>query len=475
MDVRDYAAHDAVGLADLIRSGQVNAAEVHAAARSAIEAVNPQLNAVVGPLFDAPLDHDASGPFAGVPFAIKDLVCHAAGVTHEYGSRLTAGFAYPYDTSLMARWRAAGLATMGRTNTPEMGFNASTEPVANGPTRNPWDTTRSPGGSSGGSSALVAARALPVAHANDGGGSIRIPAANCGLVGLKPTRGRTPVGPDADDPLYGLGIEFAVTRTVRDAAALLDAVEGPDVGDRFAIARPARPYATEVGADPGRLRVMLSPRGWADVFVDPACVAAAEATGRVLAELGHEVDHGTPPVDVAGLDLVNLRYWCGFLAQAVYGLSETLGREVGDATVEHTVARCAEFGRGFTMFDLAEAGAVQNAITRAVGGWFTDVDVLVTPTVSRPAWLLGELDADDEHLDAPGWVGKVFTYAPFTALFNVTGQPAVSLPVATSPDGLPVGVQLVGRVGSEDVLLRVAAQLEQAMPWSDRAPTVLAG
>jgi amidase len=249
MNLSDYIEYDAVGLAHMISSGQASAHEVQQAARQAIEEVNPALNALVGELLDGPLPYAASGPFAGVPFVIKDLVVHAQGVPTRLGSRLTGqGISFSYDTDLMARFKQAGLATLGRTSSPEFGFNASTEPLANGPTRNPWDTSRSSDGSSGGSAALVAARALPVAHANDGGGSIRIPAAWCGLVGLKPTRGRTPMGPDYDEQLSGLAIEFAVTRTVRDAAALLDAVNGPGIGDKYEIAPPAQPYLQEVSA-----------------------------------------------------------------------------------------------------------------------------------------------------------------------------------------------------------------------------------
>src|SRR5437660_1104162 len=258
MHFSEYSEYDAVGLAQLIKSGQVSAQEVQQVARQAILAVNPNLNALVGGLFEEALPSSTSGPFAGVPFAIKDLALHAAGVKIGMGSRLAGeGIVFPHDTNMMARFKQAGLVTLGRTATPEFGFNATTEPLSNGPTRNPWNPSRSTGGSSGGSAALVAARAIPLAHATDGAGSIRIPAAWCGLVGLKTTRGRTPQGPDADERLSGLGVEFALTRTVRDAAALLDAVNGPGLGDKYFAPPPQRPYAEEVGTPPGRVRIAI--------------------------------------------------------------------------------------------------------------------------------------------------------------------------------------------------------------------------
>src|SRR5256885_8275251 len=325
MNISEYIEYDAVGLAQLITSGQVSAQEVQQVARQAIASVNPELNALVGELFDEPLPYSADGPFAGVPFAIKDLVLHAQGVPTRLGSRLAGqGVPFPYDTDLMTRFKQAGLATLGRTSCPEFGFNASTEPVANGPTRNPWNTSRSSGGSSGGSSVLVAARALPVAHASDGGGSIRIPSAWCGLVGLKPTRGRTPVGPDYDEPLSGLGIEFALTRTVRDAANLLDAVNGPGTGDKYEIASPARPYAREVGTPPGHLRIAMTTRAWSGSPVEKEHVQAVETVGRELISLGHRVEEASPPVDWEAFVASQLPIWTAFLADGAVGLAAVL-------------------------------------------------------------------------------------------------------------------------------------------------------
>jgi len=475
MNLSDYIEYDAIGLAQLISSGQVSAHEVQQVARQATLAVNPALNALVGELFDKPLPYAASGPFAGVPFAMKDLVLHAQGVPTRLGSRLTGqGVAFPYDTDLMTRFRQAGLATLGRTSCPEFGFNASTEPLSNGPTVNPWDTSRSSGGSSGGSAALVAARALPVAHANDGAGSIRIPAAWCGLVGLKPTRGRTPVSPDYDELVSGLAIEFAVTRTVRDAAALLDAVNGPGIGDKYEIASPARPYTEEVGTPPGQLRIALTSRAWSGVAVEQEHVQAVESVGRELLSLGHRVEEASPPLDWEAFVASQLPLWTTSLAGSAVGLAAVLGIELGPEVLEAVTLTCVEHGRRTTALDLFAAQRTGNFINRAVGAFFRDYDVLVTPTVATLPPPLGYLNQNDPTLDPRGWLDKGFAVVPFTPLFNATGQPALSLPLAQSSTGLPIGIQCVARYGDEATLFRLAAQLEQALPWASRRPPVVA-
>ena len=314
MQVREYARFDAVGLRELIVKGDVTADDVQAAAMAALEEVQPRLNALVAPPFEQPVAGDADGVLAGVPFVIKDLVCSAEGVAQESGSRLFAGYVADHDSTLMARFKRAGLSTMGRTATPELGFNANTAPIVNGPTRNPWNVDHIPGGSSGGSSSLVAARAVPVAHANDGGGSIRIPASCTGLVGLKPSRGRVPLGPDIDEALNGLAIEFAVTRTVRDAATLLDAVAGPSIGDKYTVGRPQRAYSEEVGADPGRLRVALSTTSPWGRSVDSEVAAVVADVGRRLESAGHSVDEAAPPLDVEAFLAANVTIWSWFTA-----------------------------------------------------------------------------------------------------------------------------------------------------------------
>ncbi len=476
MNLSDYIEYDAIGLAQLMSSGQVSAHEVQQVARQAIEAVNPALNALVGDLFDEPLPYAANGPFAGVPFAIKDLILHAQAVPTRMGSRLTGqGVPFPYDTDLMTRFKQAGLVTLGRTSCPEFGLNVSTEPLSNGPTRSPWDTSRSSGGSSGGSAALVAARALPVAHASDGGGSIRIPSAWCGLVGLKPTRGRIPVGPDYDEsPLNSTAIEFAVTRTVRDAAALLDAVNGPGIGDKYEIASPALPYAEEVGTPPGQLRIALTTRAWSGVPIEQEHVQAVKTVGRELLSLGHRVEEASPPLDWESFIAAAVTFWAAFLADATAGLTAMLGVKVGPDVLEAVTLSGTELGHRTTALDLSAAQRTGNFINRSVGAFFRDYDVLITPTVATLPPPLGYLNQNDPTLDLRGWLDKFFAVAPFTVLFNQTGQPAMSLPLAQSSDGLPIGVQCVARYGDEATLFRLAAQLEQALPWASRRPQVVA-
>lgn len=471
MRFSEYIEYDAVGLAHLIKSGQVSVQEVQQLARQAILSMNLTLNALVGGLFDEPLPFSTTGPLAGVPFAIKDLSLHAAGVRTGLGTRLTGeGLVFPHDTDLMARFKQAGLATLGRTATPEFGFNATTEPVSNGPTRNPWNPSRSTGGSSGGSAALVASRAIPVAHGTDGAGSIRIPAAWCGLVGLKPTRGRTPQGPDSDERLSGLGVDFALTRTVRDAAALLDAVSGPGSGDKYFAAPPERLYAQEVATPPGRLHIAMTARAWSEAPVDKEYADTVSMVCRELAALGHEVEEASPQVDQERFLDANLPIWTASVADNALGLAQARGIEVGPDVLEAVTLASVEYGRRLTAIDLLRALRLCNSITRGVSAFFNSYDVLVTPTVAAPPPPLETLNQNDPGFDPRSWLNKLFELIPFTPLFNMTGQPAISLPLGQSSEGLPIGVQLVARYGDEATLFRLAAQLEQALPWNQRHP-----
>jgi amidase len=387
-----------------------------------------------------------------------------------------AGHLADHDMWLARRLRQAGFVILGRTNAPELGILPTTEPVAYGATHNPWDLERSPGGSSGGSAAAVAAGLVAAAHANDGGGSIRIPASHCGLVGLKPSRGRVSLAPDFGDVMCGLVAELAVTRSVRDAGAILDAVHGPAPGDPYAAPLPSRPYLEEIGADPGRLRVglMTAPPG-GPFATDPECVAAAEGTAALLEQLGHHVERSYPneldnPEQIteflvrwtAGIDW-NLKYW-----------GAVLGRELGPDDVEPCTWALAEQGRSHTAGDLLRAIEHAQVSSRRIAGWWADdgFDLLLTPTCAEPPPRLGEFDSPLDNPLAP--IMRAIPFATFTSVFNTTGQPAISLPLHQTPDGLPVGIQLVAPFGREDMLLRVAAQLEQACPWADRAPPVYA-
>ncbi|MCA1844669.1 MAG: amidase [Actinobacteria bacterium] len=475
MELREYAAQDAVGLAGLVRRGEVSPAEVEDAARRAIATVEPDLAATVGELYEEPLEASSVGPFAGVPFAMKEVAPHLKGQRTQLGSRLTGGgIVGPADTYLGQRIRAAGLRVLARTRSPEFAFNASTEPAAHGPTRNPWDRGRSVGGSSGGAAALVAARALPLAHGTDSAGSIRIPASLCGLVGLKPTRGRIPVGPGQWEALHGLTHDFVLCRTLRDAAAALDALQGPAPGEKYAIDGPTGPYAAEIGADPGHRRVRWTIDAWSEATVAPECSAAVETVASVLADAGHEVDKGAPTIDPGVLHRGLLVLFATGLAHRAGMLSRVTGVAQGPEYLEACTLATLERGRHLSAAELLDGYGDCNTVGRAVGAFFEAADVLVLPSVARLPWRLGELNQNDPALDADGWLRKIFTYVPFTAMFNVTGHPAISLPLAWS-GGLPVGVQLVGRYGDEATLLRLAAQLEEAFPWADRVPPIAVG
>jgi amidase len=411
-----------------------------------------------------------------VPFVIKDLVCSAEGVAQESGSRLFAGYVADHDSTLMARFKRAGLSTLGRTATPELGFNANTAPIVNGPTRNPWNLDRIPGGSSGGSSALVAARAVPFAHATDGGGSIRIPASCTGLVGLKPSRGRVPLGPDIDEALNGLAIEFAVTRTVRDTARLLDAVAGPSTGDKYTVRNPDRSFADEVGADPGRLRVALSTTSPWGRPVDNEVAAVVADVGRRFESAGHIVEEAAPPLDVESFLAANLTIWSYFTAVFADGFGAAIGRQPGPDNLETATWACVEHGRRVSGMELAQAFAVQNAVTRGFGAFLDDYDLHLSPVLPAPPLRVGSLDQNGaDFTTAASWCDHLFAEIPFTAQFNVTGQPSMSLPLGMSSDGLPIGVMISAASLREDLLIRVAARLEDELPWANRRPSVCAG
>ena len=475
----DLSRLDATAQADLVRTRQASPAELVDAAIERIERVDPQLNAVITPLFDgarrAAAGDLADGPFRGVPFLLKDLAAHSAGDPfHEGMAFLKArGWSEPADTALAARFRAAGLVTVGKTNTPELGILPTTEPHAYGPTRNPWDTTRSTGGSSGGSAAAVAAGLVPMAHANDGGGSIRIPASECGLVGLKPTRARVSAGPEFGDVMGGLTCELVVSRSVRDTAAVLDAVHGMEPGDPYGAPEPARPYRDEVGADAGSLRigVMTTSPGGA-VAVHPDCVAATEAAARLLESLGHAVDVSHPKaMDDPDYTSHFITFWAAGAAWNLDYWSRRTGEAIIADDVEPLTWALAEVGRRGSGADWLSAREWLQANAREVAGWWTEGhDLLLTPTIAEPPPVLGSFDSPpDNPLHGLFRAAEV---VPFTPPFNVTGQPAISLPLHWNADGLPVGVQLVAAFGREDLLLRVAAQLEVAQPWAHRRPRV---
>jgi amidase len=467
---------DAVEQAALVHDGEVTPLELLDAAIERIERIDPVLNAVVIRWFDHARDTASAalpdGRFRGVPFLIKDLFAGYAGqpITNGNLALKNASVVSDADTTLVSRFRGAGLVTAGRTNSPELGSVPTTEPIAWGATHNPWDLSRSPGGSSGGSAAAVASGMVPFAHASDGGGSIRIPASCCGLVGLKPSQGRISLGPLRDET--ALSVELCVSRTVRDTATLLDTVRGPGIGDTVIARLPARRYVLELGADPGRLRIGLldhNPQGGA---VAPECAAAARSVATLLESLGHTVEPAWP----AALADTSLRLhfatlWSTNIGVGLRRFEEQVGRPLTADEFEPMNRAQADIAAHFTAVDYALAFSAATHFRRALQAWWTDGwDLLVTPTVAELPLPLGVIaNNPDNPLEA---VERAFQFIPFTPAFNMSGQPAINVPVEWTDTGLPVGVQLVAAYGREDVLLRVASQLETAKPWAHRTPDV---
>lgn len=471
----DLSALDATAHADLISSGALSPSEAVEAAISRVEALNPTLNAVIHTDYErareaAASTEPGSAPFAGVPFLIKDIGANQSGLPYWAGNQALKAIDYraDADTELGSRFRNAGLVTLGKTNLPELGSSPTTQPISCGPTNNPWDLSRSPSGSSGGSAAAVAAGMVPIAHANDGGGSTRLPAAWCGLVGLKATRGRVPAPDNTSRNLS----ELVVTRTVRDTARLLDAVQGPTPADLFSIAPPDGPYADELGREVDPLRIALMTTAGPHA-VDSDCVEGAEITARVLEEQGHEIEIVSDDVLLGGDSSVNGRLWMAGLARRVEELGELAGRPLTEADVEPYNWTAAQRGKPLLATELAADQQRQQRWSADVVNWLLDYDVLITPTSPTPALPTEDLEAPTVK---PWKIAHVFArIGALTIPFNVTGHPAISLPVHQTATGLPVGVQLVAGMGREDLLLRLSALLEQALPWSARRPPVFAG
>jgi amidase len=466
---------DAVAQAELIDQREVTPLELVEAAIERIEQLDPALNAVVMRWFDharmLASGELPGGPFRGVPFLLKDLGAHYAGQAMTGGNEALRR-AMPkssFDTTLVERFKRAGLVTLGRTNTPELGSVPVTEPVAYGPTRNPWNADLTPGGSSGGAAASVASGMVPIAHASDGGGSIRIPASCCGLIGLKPSQGRASMGPLRAES--GLSVELCVSRSVRDTALLLDAVHGPGVGDTVIAPAPARRYADEVGADPGRLRIgMLDdhPRGGA---LHADCVTAVRHAATLLESLGHAVEAGFPAtLSDESFTPRFMGLWGTNMATGIEGFGTMLGRPLEQHEVEPVNWLQAEHARRVSGVDYAKGLAAVAEFRRATQQWWADgFDLLLTPTLASPPLPIGHLTATGDALDVMRRAGE---FVPFTPAFNMTGQPAINVPLFWNDDGLPIGVQLVAAYAAEDVLLRVAGQLEQAAPWTHHLPPV---
>ncbi len=484
MRFEEYRRYDALGLAELVTSGQVTALELLECALARAKAVAPRLNPIVHWFEDEARQRAATplqGPFAGVPFLLKDAGQDLAGHPTSQGSRAFQAHRAPISSTYAERAHAAGLISFGKTNTPELAFKGITEPEAFGPTRNPWAPTRTPGGSSGGAAAAVASGIVPMAGANDGGGSIRIPAAYCGLFGLRPSRGRVPAGPRDGEVWDGASSEHVITRSVRDSAAMLDALSGPDCGAPFVIAPPERSFREELERAPEPLTIAYSLRSPLDRPVHPECKAALESTLRLLEELGHRVEEAEPRVDGKELAITYLKLYFAVAAATVERLD--------DKRFELETRLLAMLGRSMSSGEYFAARQRWNTYSRALGEFFQRYDLYLTPTVADLPARIGELALPASQrlalrallrlragrlLWSSGMIEQIamdsLARTPFTQLANLTGTPAMSVPLYWTADGMPLGSQFIGPFGSEGLLLRLAAQLERARPWLDRVP-----
>lgn len=491
----EYSSFDGLGLAALIRERKVSAQELVDESLARIERVNPRINAVVRVLADqagaAASGVPPSGPFTGVPFLVKDLVCGYAGTPMASGCRAFRDFVSSHDAELARRQRAAGLIVVGKTNTPEFGLQPVCEPVLFGPTHTPWKLGHTSGGSSGGSASAVAAGIVPMAHGGDGGGSLRIPASCCGLFALKPSRGRMPTGPGTSEQWTGFAVEHAITRSVRDSAALLDATCGAQSTDAYQMRAPERPFLSEVGAPVGRLRVLLIKQPLMPAQLHADCAAAVTATAHRLESLGHIVEEGRLDIDPLAFARDFFLFVCVAIAADIDGGSRALGRRLRSSEIETSTWLAGLLGRRASAVALLRTRSGLLSVGRAALSLLDRYDVLLMPTAAEPPVRIGELAPKGVErfvhrtiaalglgflLRLPGVVDatvkKSFSFVPFTPLANVAGLPAMTVPLDWNRDGLPIGSQFVGRLGDEAMLFRLAAQLETAHPWVAKRPPV---
>ena len=473
-NLEDILLLDGTAQADLVRRREVHPIELVEAAITRIERLNPVVNAVVTPMYEHARQMASKplpdGPFAGVPFLLKDLIAEYAGARMTEGSNFLGDFASDEDSDLVRRLKRAGLIVIGKTNAPEFGIGVTTEPQRFGATHNPWDISRTPGGSSGGSAAAVAARLVSMAHGNDAGGSLRIPASCCGVFALKPTRGRNPLGPHYGELFGGLVSEHALTLSVRDSAALLDATSGPTTGDPYWAPPPAGPYIQEVGMDPGRLRIAFSLNAPLGTELNPDCVEATTKAAHLCAEMGHEVVETAPSLDWESLWRSFTTVLAAGLAWSVEEWGRRLNRRPASEHFEPFVWAFYKRGRSVKATEYIQHTQRLHWLSRRIAEFFADQDLWLTPTLGSPPVPLGTFSFDNS--DPFELRRRMAIFSPFTYISNVTGQPSMSVPLFWNPEGLPVGVHFVGRFGAEATLFRLAAQLEAAHPWSSRRPSL---
>ncbi len=464
--------HDAVGLAKLVRDRKVSPTELLERAIARAEAADKRYNFLAQKLYDfgrqAIKAGLPEGPFQGVPLLVKDLNTHIAGQRSGQGSRFYADYRPDYTSELVRRHQAAGFVIFGKTTSPEFGLSATTESLACGQTRNPWNPAHIAGGSSGGSAAAVAAGVVPMAHASDGGGSIRIPSSCCGLFGLKPSRGRVPMGPKRTEGWGGLSTHHAISRSVRDSAAMLDATHGIEIGSRYVAPTPEGSFLSQLGRPPGQLRVALMVQAPSGSPVDPQCVAAARKAARLLESLGHHVEEAAPKMDAAAPGMASFALIATALAADIEDRARLTGVQPGPDVLEPVTLAFLAYGQQVKGADVARANVAAQEAAVALGVFMTGHDIILSPTLAAPPLELGRIAM--AATDFQQWGRDSAVFSPWTGLFNITGQPSMSLPLAMSDTGLPIGVMMTGRYGDEATLLRLAAQIEQAAPWSGRRP-----
>ncbi len=491
----EYDSYDGLGLAELVRRGQITPLELVEEAIARIEAVNPRINAVIHKFYDDARAQAKGklpdGPFAGVPFLLKDLAAALAGKPLESGTRFYKGWKPDRNSELVNRFLASGVIVVGKSNSPEFGMLPSTEPVSYGPTRNPWNLERTAGGSSGGTGAAVAARMVPLASGGDGGGSIRIPASCNGVFGLKPTRGRTPTGPYAAEAWHGFAIEHVLSISVRDSAAMLDAVSGPNLGDFHYLPKPDRKFLDEVSKKPGKLRIAAGFDPLLPGKLDPDCRAAMEDAIRLLKELGHEVVEAQPRIDGHAFARAFLVMVTAHIRADIHLAETRMGRTATRADFEEQTWLSHKMGAVLSAGEYVEAVGRVHEMCREVHRFTEGYDLLLNPTLALPPQPLGFLQLKGlkgmlerlavwlpiEKLMANGpaldlAAEDTFAFIPYTPVYNASGQPSMSLPLYWSRENLPIGVMFTGKFGDENTLFRLAGQLEEARPWKNRKPPV---
>ncbi len=475
MSIADELSNlDATAQAELVRKKEVKPLELVEAVIDRIEKINPRINAITTKMYDearaAAKTELRAAPFAGVPFLLKDLLAAYAGVPMSSGSKYLKDYKPNQDSELVARYKLAGLIVVGKTNTPEFGILPTTEPELFGAARNPWNTEHTTGGSSGGSAAAVAAGIVPMAHANDGGGSIRIPASCCGIFGLKPTRARNPLGPNFGDIFSGMVVEHVVTRTVRDSAAILDATSGYTLGDPYCVPEPVRPFIKEVGMDTGKLRIAFFTDAPLGTPVHEDCVAAVEDAAKLLMDLGHEVVNTAPMINGEMMWKSFMAIWAAGVTWTIQNMGYEIGHMPAEGELEPGTVALNEVGKKVTASEYLLSVQYFQMLARQIAEFMKNYDLLLTPTLGSPPLRLGSFVSTPE--DAMAGMQVATEFVPFTPICNATGQPAMSVPLYWNAEGLPVGTHFIGRYGDEATLYRLASQLEQARPWANRRALV---